>query len=157
LTGHTDTILVLAALSGNFLASGSKDTNVMIWLVNSQTLVYNLTGHTGFIYSLCLLSSSLLASGSADTTIKIWPLKIGGNATYTLSQHTGAVYCLAKLLNGNLASGSWDNQVIIWDATNSFSMSLKLLYFFSIRLIHVKLKKKVYHKFLRHILILYGQ
>jgi len=97
LTGHTDTILVLAALSGNFLASGSKE------------------------------------------------------------QHTGAVYCLAKLLNGNLASGSWDNQVIIWDATNSFSMSLKLLYFFSIRLIHVKLKKKVYHKFLRHILILYGQ
>ena len=101
----------------------------MIWLVNSQTLVYTLTGHTGYVYSLCLLSSSLLASGSADTTIKIWPLKIGGNATYTLSQHTGAVYCLAKLLNGNLASGSWDNQVIIWDATNSFSMSLKLLFF----------------------------
>jgi COMPASS component SWD3 len=132
---------------------------IKIWQSESPyNCITTLEGHLDIVISLAILpNSNHIVSGSFDTTIKIWPLKIGGNATYTLSQHTGAVYCLAKLLNGNLASGSWDNQVIIWDATNSFSMSLKLLYFFSIRLIHVKLKKKVYHKFLRHILILYGQ
>jgi len=99
-----------------------EDTNVMIWMVNTQILLYTLTGHTGFIYSLCSLNSNLLASASADTTIKIWQIKTGGAATYTLSQHTSTVYCLAKLQNGNLVSGSWDNQVIIWDAANSFGI-----------------------------------
>ncbi|MEL0597786.1 MAG: serine/threonine protein kinase, partial [Planktothrix rubescens PR222] len=58
---------------GRTLASGSLDTTIKLWDVQSQGQIATLTGHSDVVYSVAFSPDGrTLASGSWDTTIKLW-------------------------------------------------------------------------------------
>ena len=68
LTGHTNSVLLLAVLPDGSLASGSSDNTIRIWDTKSWSTIKALTGHTNSVYSLAVLHDGSLASGSSDST-----------------------------------------------------------------------------------------
>ena len=73
LTGHTDSVWIVTALSNGQLASGSGDNTIKIWTADGRCTA-TLTGHTHSVMSVIELSNGQLASSSWDKTIKIWEL-----------------------------------------------------------------------------------
>ena len=96
------------------LASGSDDTTIKIWNLETGECIKTLTGHTNWVLSLQPLAKNRLASGSGDKTIIIWNLDTGESCK-TLTGHTGYVLALQSLKNNRLASGSSDSQIKIWN------------------------------------------
>lgn len=77
---HNLTITCLKVLLDGTLASGSLDTTINIWNVQSGKLVRTPESHTLAVNSIEQLSENhneLLISGSADKTVKIWNSKNG--------------------------------------------------------------------------------
>lgn len=79
LSGHSNWVLSLSALSGDRLASGSRDDTVKIWNLESGvfygvkgSLAHTLEGHESSVRSITEISPDLIASGSRDKTVKIW-------------------------------------------------------------------------------------
>ncbi|MCK4392924.1 WD40 repeat domain-containing protein [Candidatus Bipolaricaulota bacterium] len=72
--GHRNTITCLAFdLSGQVIASGSKDWTVRLWA--SKTMRTTLSGHTGTVNAVKFSPDGrLLASCSSDRKIKIWQI-----------------------------------------------------------------------------------
>lgn len=61
--------------SGSMLASGSKDTDVVLWDVPGETGLFRLRGHTGQVTDLVFLSSRRkLVTASKDNLVKVWDL-----------------------------------------------------------------------------------
>ncbi|OLY79987.1 putative di- and tripeptidase DUG2 [Smittium mucronatum] len=76
------------SITDNKLFSGSQDSNIYVWDLQTFQLIRVLSGHTGGIMCLALdRNSSLLFSGSADGTIRVWDVD-------TLS-------CLYKIVAGS--------------------------------------------------------
>ena len=99
------------------LISGSSDSKINTWILETSQLSNTFTNHTGEVYVLVDLGSGLFASGSADKTVKIWS---ENELKYDLIGHSGAVYSLfyQQFESYNLSfllSGSADNTIIIWD------------------------------------------
>lgn len=71
--GHTEPVLIVSfSPDGEQLASGSGDTTVRIWDLNTETPQFTCKGHTHWV--LCLAWSpkaDLLASGSMDNTVRL--------------------------------------------------------------------------------------
>lgn len=101
---------------GHSLATGSAETTVNLWDVDTQTIIDSLQGHANYVYSVDWSpDGSLIASGSADTNVIIWRVDIA-RPLYTLSDHQNSVWSVAFSPDGKLlASGSEDNRVILWD------------------------------------------
>jgi WD40 repeat protein len=114
LTGHTSDVNSLAVLKNGYLASGSGDNKIKIWISSTGFLWATLRGHSGSVSSLAVLKSGYLASGSHDKTIKIWD---SSELKRTLEGHSSMVGSLAVLQNGDLASGSEYDEIKIWDSS----------------------------------------
>ena len=110
-TGHTNSVICVASLPENLVASGSADRNVHIWKADTGAHVATLQGHTDSVWALAVLSDGRLASGSDDKTVRLWDVSNPASAPRVL-QHTGGVYALAALDGGILASGCWNNKVL---------------------------------------------
>jgi F-box/WD-40 domain protein MET30 len=54
-----------------YLATGSLDRIINIWLLKDGKLCQTLIGHTKGVWSVKFLNSILLISGSYDATIKV--------------------------------------------------------------------------------------
>lgn len=90
LNQHTESVTVLVDLKNGYIASGSKDSTIIVWNLNTVQAFITLRNHSNAIYSLILLKSQHLASGSQDQTIKIWDWKNTNNPlTQTLHGHEG--------------------------------------------------------------------
>ena len=62
---------------GHRLASGSRDTHVIVWDVINEAGLYKLKGHKGPITSLAFDNErNVLITSAKDTFIKFWDLKI---------------------------------------------------------------------------------
>ncbi len=122
LHGHESSVFSLA-LDGQRLFSGSKDSTVKIWDLNTNTCTATLQGHDGSASSLAV-DGQRLFSGSDDNTIKIWDLNTN-TCTATLQGHDGSVLSLA--LDGQrLFSASADGSIKIWDLnTNTCTATLQ--------------------------------
>eukprot|EP01029_Cantina_marsupialis_P009010 TRINITY_DN2111_c0_g2_i1.p1 TRINITY_DN2111_c0_g2~~TRINITY_DN2111_c0_g2_i1.p1 ORF type:complete len:814 (+),score=269.47 TRINITY_DN2111_c0_g2_i1:89-2530(+) len=112
--GHQNTISSLAFnKSSTLLASGSKDTEIVIWNVVGQAGECRLRGHSDEVTALAFFGNRYLISASKDTFIKIWDLELQ-QCIETFVGHRCEIWSLA--LKGNfLFTGSSDNQLRMFE------------------------------------------
>jgi len=109
--GHTNGVMCLQ-FNETMIASGSYDSTVKLWDIESGKELCTLSGHSSGIRCLQFDDHKLL-SGSLDNSIKVWDLKTG-KLLRTLNGHTGGVLAL-HFEGSKIASGSQDSTVNVWD------------------------------------------
>ena len=105
LTGHTNTINSIVALSDGTITTGSDDYTVRWWRNNKCK---HLGRHESSVSCLAALPERMVASGSLDFTAKIWQ---AGVCQRTLV-HASPVSVVA-FHEGNLASAS-SGRITVW-------------------------------------------
>lgn len=141
MTGHSNAVTSLVALSQNRLATGSADQTVMIWQAKQEQVGISPSGtaikpfgkrkvlsdgHTDEIWCLAQINGQQLATGSKDKTVKVWDLT-QGNVQYTLS-HNGPVRALVKIDDQIIATALDDKTIRVWDlSTRPQPMLIKTL------------------------------
>ena len=101
LRGHTKTVQCLKVW-GQYLFSGSWDSAVKVWSLETLTEVTSLIGRTDWVQYL-QVSNNYLFSGSRDNTVKVWSLETLTEVT-SLIGHTDWVQYL-QVSNNYLFSG----------------------------------------------------
>eukprot|EP01089_Gocevia_fonbrunei_P004640 TRINITY_DN1467_c0_g3_i2.p1 TRINITY_DN1467_c0_g3~~TRINITY_DN1467_c0_g3_i2.p1 ORF type:complete len:475 (+),score=75.64 TRINITY_DN1467_c0_g3_i2:73-1497(+) len=126
LNGHTAAVVVAAfSPNGTQLASGSGDSTVRIWDINTETLQFTCTGHKNWI--LCLSWSpdgTKLASASMDKEIRIWDPLTGKQMGRSMTRHTKWINSIAwepYHLNSTprLVSAGKDGNIFVWDTVRT--------------------------------------
>jgi F-box/WD-40 domain protein MET30 len=119
--GHTNGVMCLQ-FSDHLLATGSYDSTIKIWDIDTGEEIRTLKGHTSGIRCLQFDETKLI-SGSIDRTIKVWNWRTGACiSTYT--GHSNGVIGLH--FDGSvLASGSADKTVKIWNFEDKSKFTLR--------------------------------
>ena len=117
--GHSKEVNSVAfSPDGKRIASGSSDTTIRIWDVETGRMVTSpFEGHTSEVYSVAFSpDGNCVASGSWDKTIRIWDAETGQIIAGPFEGHTGHIYSVAFSSDGKqVASGALDNTIRIWD------------------------------------------
>jgi F-box/WD-40 domain protein 7 len=141
LQGHKGPVRALTAVGGR-LFSGSYDSTVMCWDINTGTCLGTLKGHLKPVRALTSLSCSpgeyscgsdgacnvngvdgrdavhqgkhFVVSGSDDATVRVWDSQ-SLECVATLRGHTDNVRSLANVPGKFILSGSWDKTIRVWD------------------------------------------
>jgi len=117
LRGHEGRVRVVAVMpDGRCAVSGSTDTTVRVWDLDSGACAAVLEGHKGAVWGVAISADGRRAvSGSWDKTVRVWNLDSGACAA-ALEGHGEHVNCVAVTADGRRAvSGSWDKTVRVWD------------------------------------------
>jgi len=79
LSGHTDWARSLMFSSdGTSLVSGSFDTTIKLWDIQTGGVVKTFFGHTNYVLSVSISPDcTRIASGSSDYTIRLWDVQTG--------------------------------------------------------------------------------
>lgn len=87
--GHAESVVSISfSPNSRCLASGSGDTTVRLWDLNTQTPLYTLNGHKNWV--LCVAWSSdnkKLASGDKNGHILVWDPENGKQIGRTMTGH----------------------------------------------------------------------
>ncbi len=119
--GHTNGIMCLQ-FDDNILVTGSYDSTIKIWNIDTGDCIRTLRGHTSGIRALQFDDNKLI-SGSLDQTLKVWNWRTG-ECMSTYRGHTAGVIGLN--FDGNiLASGSVDHTIKIWNFLDKSTFCLK--------------------------------
>eukprot|EP00899_Mesostigma_viride_P019018 jgi/Mesvir1/27117/Mv20795-RA.2 len=102
---------LIRAFPNGALASGGMDTRVLIWDVDTATVVQELKGHTLAVTCLAVLANGVLVSGSLDSTLRMWK---DGACTRVITGHAAPVLSLLALPDGRFISGSGDCTAKLW-------------------------------------------
>ena len=123
LKGHEDGVMCLQFNEAeNILATGSYDSTIKIWDLESGEEARTLTGHTQGVRTLQFDSTKLI-SGSLDTQIKVWNWRTG-ECLSTYTGHSGGVVGLH--FDGQmLATGSMDHSIKIWNFPDASRFTLR--------------------------------
>ncbi|OCK84837.1 WD40 repeat-like protein [Lepidopterella palustris CBS 459.81] len=119
LTGHTGEVFATRFdPTGEFIASGSMDRNILLWRTSGQCENYGiLSGHKGAVLDLqWSRDSRVLFSASADMMLASWDLETGQRIRRHVG-HEEVINCLVVSKRGEelLVSGSDDGYIGIWD------------------------------------------
>ncbi len=119
--GHSGWVRSLAwSPDGKVLASGSRDTTIQLWDVETGMPRQDFKGHAKEIYCLAWSpDGQTLASGAGDKSIRLWNFETG-KLQQILTGHTGAVRSVVWSSNGlSLVSGSTDDTLRYWNLNTS--------------------------------------
>jgi WD40 repeat protein len=113
--GHQNPVTCLARVSSNTIASGSKDSTVKLWDIESGDELRELTGARGVIETLLVSADRrlLIATGSAPQ-IFVWNLDSSEPARL-LGGHSSRVSCATLAREHSLVTGSLDKTVRLWN------------------------------------------
>ncbi|KAI8474530.1 MAG: putative Notchless [Monoraphidium minutum] len=141
--GHSEAVLsVNFSPDGKRLASGSGDTTVRLWDLNTQLPHCECKGHRSWVLVVSWSpDGAVIASGDMDGTILLWSPK-DGKLLGSCSGHKKWITSLAwepahkALPARRFVSGSKDMTVRVWDAATRrclFSMSSHTMVITSVR------------------------
>lgn len=107
---HTNGITCLQ-FDDNILATGSYDSTIKLWQMDTGEVINTLRGHTMGIRAL-QFDDRVLVSGSLDGTVKIWNRRSG--VCINTLRHNGGV--ITVHMDGDLlASGSMDRTIKVFN------------------------------------------
>ncbi|GFR42436.1 hypothetical protein Agub_g3341 [Astrephomene gubernaculifera] len=100
---------------GALLASGGRDTDVIVWDVAGETGLYRLRGHKDQVTDVVFLpGQSKLVSASKDGSVRVWDLDTQ-HCCQTLGGHRAEVWALDVNPAGTrLATGASDNEIRVF-------------------------------------------
>lgn len=91
LHGHTGAVTCLAySDNGSTLASGSQNTDIVVWDVTSETGLFTLRGHKGQVTDLTFAAGYLVTT-SKDEQVKVWDLE-SERCVQTVMCHAGELW-----------------------------------------------------------------
>ncbi|EGW34716.1 SCF complex F-box protein MET30 [Spathaspora passalidarum NRRL Y-27907] len=120
-TGHTDGVTCLQ-FNRKYLMTGSYDTTIKIWKIETGECLKTLTGHTKGVRSL-VFDNQKLITGGLDSTIKVWNYHTG-ECIATYRGHDDAVVSV-DFSNKSIVSGSADHTVRIWHVDSRTCYTLR--------------------------------
>ncbi|WP_406180409.1 WD40 repeat domain-containing protein [Streptomyces sp. NBC_01006] len=105
-------------VAGDILATGSDDSTVLLWDVETRKVRATLTGHTDAVHGVAFSrDGQRLATGSADTKVRLWDVATG-KTLVTYANPAGETAAVAFSPDGRtLAAGSTDDSVRLWSAS----------------------------------------
>lgn len=123
LTGHSEAIIACRfSPDGSMLASGSGDTTVRVWDLNTETSLNTLRGHKNWVQHVCWSpDNEILISAGMDSTIQVWNPKTGEQLGSGLRGHTQPITSLCfepwhlNKSASRFCSASKDNTIRVWD------------------------------------------
>jgi WD40 repeat protein/serine/threonine protein kinase len=136
--GHTDTVMDPAfSPDGRILATSSADSTIILWDVETGTVIRRLTGHEDWVnrvaftpdgQKLLSVSGNFLITalpipglGTRDASVRLWDVASGEEIRRFGAQgegHMGPVISLAVSPDGRYAvSGDTYGLIILWDIT----------------------------------------
>ena len=119
--GHTNGVMALQ-IYDNILATGSYDTTIKIWDLNTGKQLRTLHGHTDGVRCLQMDDTKLI-SGSMDKTLKVWNWRTGECCT-TFTGHGDSIIGL-HFDSEILVSGSADNTAKVWNFRDKSVFTLR--------------------------------
>lgn len=119
LKGHKSPVSSLSFdSSGSRLASGGRDTHVIVWDVVNECGLFRLKGHKGPVTRVRFMhDKNVLVSSSKDTLVKFWDLDIQ-HCFSTLTGHLTEIWDFALIKNdGYVLTGSSDAELRVFRLT----------------------------------------
>lgn len=110
--------VIVSAVSndGTLIATSGKDNNIIIWDIQSGTILRKLTGLDKLTKALAFSpDDKLLVSGGKDSKAYIWNID-SGQIVYSLAGHSDDVNAVCVNFDNSIAaSGSADMSIMIWN------------------------------------------
>lgn len=114
--GHRDGVTALAFnRDGDHFASGSFDTDIRLWEVETGRNLEVLAAHNDRVSALLFLPGGRMLSGSDDQRVRLWDLE-KGVTIYAYSGHTERIsYLIVNEDERFFMSSSEDGNLIAWN------------------------------------------
>ncbi len=116
LKGHRQSVLGLASVGHDLVASISRDRFLRVWDLSTRTCTVRAPAHLAAGLTIARLGDGVFATGGADHDIRIWTA--AGDNVATLSGHSGWVWGLVAVGQNYLASASEDGTVRLWSVAD---------------------------------------
>ncbi|XP_065226210.1 WD repeat-containing protein 3 [Planococcus citri] len=115
-SGHRSPITCISFdEEGHRIATGSKDTDIVVWDIVAESGLFRLSGHKGSVTQVRFMNSrNILVSSSKDTLVKFWDLT-NGHCFKTLTGHVTEVWDFCLMKNDSfLVTGTNDSELRVW-------------------------------------------
>ncbi|MEM7127833.1 MAG: BTAD domain-containing putative transcriptional regulator [Chloroflexota bacterium] len=101
---------------GSLLASGSIDTTVSLWEVETLERLHHLKGHQDYVNAVSFTpDGQYLVSASSDSTVRLWDVT-SGETVDILHGHSGGIRQTSVSEDGKiLASAGIDGVIHVWE------------------------------------------